>query len=579
MTNVEQTATGTPDSGEAIPWPPPGARPRIGEMLLEEGLISPEHLEDALQLQRRTGIRLGETIVALGYVASRDVARLIAQRLDVEYLELSEITIDHMIVQTVPEEVARRYSAIPVSRRDGGVVVAMRDPRDVFAIDDLRLLLGAAVIPVMADPEQIIPAIERVWSGSSLATTVDEATTDAGGPSDALADLVAVTEDVPIVRLVNAILAQAADDRASDIHIEPGADRLRVRFRVDGVLHDASEAPLSLHRAAISRIKIMAGIDITQTRLPQDGRFSVSHNGRTIDIRMATLPTAHGEAAVLRLLDQSNGVMKLEALGFAPHELERFQDAFRKPQGAILTSGPTGSGKTSTLYAVLLEINTPDRNIIAVEDPVEYKTEGIKQVQIDVRAGLTFPVALRSILRADPDVVLVGEIRDAETARIAAEAALTGHLVLSTIHTTRAAAVPIRLVDMGVEPFLVSSAVTCVVGQRLVRRLCERCAEPHEPDATVRRSVGIPDELIDAGMIRRAVGCSACGGSGYRGRVALYEIMPMSEDINRLVVSRAPSAEIERWAVAEGMDTLRMAALRRVGDGILGIDEMLRVIA
>lgn len=573
MSDVDQTETEHDPS-----WPPSGARARVGEMLIEQGLISEEHLEDALQLQRQTGIRLGETIVALGYVSSGDVARVLAHRLDVEFVELADVAIDPLIIQAVPEEVARRYCAIPLTRREGGVVVAMRDPRDVFAIDDLRLLLGAPVIAVMTDPEQIVPTIERVWSGSSLATTVHEATTDApGAPSD-LADLVAVSEDVPIVRLVNAILAQAVDDRASDVHLEPGSDRLRVRFRVDGVLHDASEAPLSVHRSAISRIKIMAGIDITQTRLPQDGRFSVMHNGRKIDVRMATLPTANGEAAVLRLLDQSTGVMKLEALGFEPRELERFQAAYRKPQGAILTSGPTGSGKTSTLYAVLLELNTPDRNIIAVEDPVEYKTEGIKQIQIDIRAGLTFPIALRSILRADPDVVLVGEIRDAETARIAAEASLTGHLVLSTIHTTRAAAVPLRLIDMGVAPFLVSSAVTCIVGQRLVRRLCVRCAEPYEPDASTRRSVGVPDELMDGGMIQRAVGCPSCSDTGYRGRVALYEIMPMTEDINRLVISRASSGEIERHAVAEGMDTLRMAALRRVGAGILSIDEMLRVI-
>ncbi|HZJ27831.1 MAG TPA: ATPase, T2SS/T4P/T4SS family [Acidimicrobiia bacterium] len=557
---------------------PTTGSPRLGELLLAAGLIDHEHLDAALNLQRQTGLRIGESLVKLGFVSSYDVTRIMAQRIGVAFIDLDETPVDHLVVQSVPEEVARRYHAIPIARRDDGVVVAMGNPQDVFAIDDLGMLLRASVIPMMADPEQLGAMIERAWSGSSLANHVDEATQDAVDDEDPSAGAVAVVDDAPVVRVVDAVLANAIDERASDVHLEPGPDRVRVRFRVDGVLHDASELPANIHRSVMSRLKIIAGMDITQTRLPNDGRFSVSHGNRQVDVRVATLPTAHGEAAVLRLLDQSSGVIALESLGFTPAELERYEAAFRRPQGAILASGPTGSGKTSTLYATLVEINEPDRSIIAVEDPIEYQVDGIKQIQIDLRVGLTFPTALRSILRADPDVILVGEIRDLETARIAAEAALTGHLVLSTIHTTRAAAVPLRLLDMGVEPFLVTSALTCVVGQRLVRRLCTRCSEPYSPDHAARESFGLSDEILDADAIRRPVGCSHCNGTGYRDRVAIYEIMPMTDDIARLVLARQSSQDIERWAVAEGMDTLRTAALRRVADGVTSIDEMLRVV-
>jgi type II secretory ATPase GspE/PulE/Tfp pilus assembly ATPase PilB-like protein len=390
-------------------------------------------------------------------------------------------------------------------------------------------------------------------------------------------ELLAVTEEAPIVRMVNAIIAQAVDMRASDVHLEPTRDRLRVRYRVDGVLHDASDAPISVHRPTISRLKIMAGMDIAKSRLPQDGRFSATVDERSVDVRVATLPTESGEAAILRLLDKSSGVMKVEALGLGAAELERYRAAYSLPQGGVITSGPTGSGKTSTLYATLREINRPDRSIIAVEDPVEYRIDGIKQMQVAGRAGLTFPTALRSILRSDPDVILVGEIRDLETARLAAEASLTGHLVFSTIHTTSAAAVPLRLIDMGVEPFLVTSALTAVVGQRLIRKLCPECAVPDVPEAEVRERLRIPAEVMDSGAIRRAVGCSRCGHSGYLGRIGIFEVMAMSADVCRLVKSGADRNDIERRAVAEGMNTLRMAGLRRMADGTVSVQELLRV--
>jgi type IV pilus assembly protein PilB len=551
---------------------------RIGEMLLERELISVRDLEAALELQRKTGRRLGETLVALGLVSPGDVMRVLADRLGLDFVDLAETAIDSMVAQAIPEALARRYRVLPISRRDEVVTVVMHEPNDVFAIDDLALLLNASVNPALADPDQIQAAIDQVWAGSSIESSVDEATDDLDDPDD-ISDLMAVAEDAPIIRMVNAILAKAVAERASDVHLEPTLDRLRVRFRVDGVLHDTSEAPLTVHRPAISRLKIMAGIDIAKTRLPQDGRFSATVNDRQVDVRMATLPTACGEAAILRMLDKTSGVIELAALGFTSHELERYRAAFSTSQGAIITSGPTGSGKTSTLYATLLEVNSDARNVITVEDPIEYRVNGIKQVQVQNRAGLTFATALRSILRSDPDVILVGEIRDLETARMAAEASLTGHLVFSTIHTNSAAAVPLRLIDMGVEPFLVTSALTAVVGQRLVRRLCPQCAELCEPDLATRTSLGLPDELMDRGTIRRAVGCSRCAGTGYFGRLGIYEIMHMSSDVCRLVAARADRRDIERWAVSEGMDTLRMAALQRVADGTLSIEELRRVVA
>jgi type IV pilus assembly protein PilB len=551
------------------------AQPRIGEMLLERGLIRQADLETALQLQRETGRRMGETLVDMGIITSEALAQVLAERLGFEFVDLADTPLDWVTVHQIPEEVARRYQALPVDLRDGRLVVAMANPEDVFALDDIKVLTNSVVLPVMADPEQLREIIERTFNRSDVESSLDDATSDVADEADFSARL-AEADDAPIVRLVNAILDQAIDERASDVHIEPCSTHVRIRFRIDGVLHDTSTAPLTVLRPFISRIKVMAGIDITRTRVPHDGRFSVGRGN--VDVRIATLPTAHGESAVLRLLNRNTGLLSLHELGFTTEELERYSESFRVPQGTIVASGPTGSGKTSTLYATLAELNTPDKGIITVEDPVEYRVDGIKQMQIDVKSGLTFPTALRSILRADPDIVLVGEIRDLETARIAAEAALTGHLVLTTIHTSRAAAVPLRLMDMGVEPFLVTSALSCVVGQRLVRKLCERCAQPDAPEPALLESLGVPAEVAAEGTIRRAVGCTHCHGSGYRGRMAIYEILPMSEEINRLVMSHSSSRDIERYAIAEGMDTLRMAALRRVVDGHLSIEEMLRVV-
>jgi type IV pilus assembly protein PilB len=553
-----------------------GAQPRIGEMMVERGLITADDLDRALREQRHSGRRMGETLVAMGVLSELDLARVLAERLGFEFVDLSVETFAADVTSLVPEEVARRYEALPIARRDGRIVIAMASPNDVFALDDLRVLTEMPVLAVMAEPGQLSNAIDRAFARVDIESSLDEAVSEVDEQTER--ELFAAVEDAPIIRLVNALLDRAVDERASDVHIEPASTRVRVRSRVDGVLHDTSELPRSVHRAVVSRIKVMAGIDLTRTRVPNDGRFTVRLEGGAVDVRVTTLPTAHGEAVILRLLDRSGQMLDIARLGFLPDELARYRHAYTAPQGTILVTGPTGSGKTSTLYATLLDVSTDARSTISVEDPVEYKLDGIKQIQINPVAGLTFPVALRAILRSDPDILLVGEIRDLDTARIAAEAALTGHLVLSTLHTTAAAATPLRLVDMGLEPYLVTSAVSCIVAQRLARRLCVHCAAPERRDVAWLRSVGVPDDVIAARTLARPVGCSACHGTGYSGRTAIYEIMPVTEEIARLVLDRAPTAELERCAVAEGMQTLRTAAMRRVAEGAFGIDELLRVV-
>jgi type IV pilus assembly protein PilB len=561
-----------------LPRERPATLPRIGEMMLQRGLITEDDLAAALEDQRATGRRMGEILVEMGALTSVELTRILAERMGYPFVDLRSRPIDLMLAALIPEEVARRYRALPIARYDGQLVIAMGNPENVFALDDLRVLTGSPVVAVAADREQLHEAMNRAYNRSDVESSVDDAVSDFDD-DDGASNLLVESEDAPIVRLVNALLEQAVDERASDIHVEPLSDRVRIRMRVDGVLHDASETPLAVLRPLVSRIKVLASIDITRRRVPQDGRFSATVNGRAIDVRVATLPTAHGEAVVLRLLDRMRAVLDLSRLGFSQAELDRYETAFRAPQGAVIVSGPTGSGKTSTLYATLAAINGDDRSIISVEDPVEYQLDGVKQMQVDVRSGLTFASALRSILRADPDVVLVGEIRDAETAKIAAEAAITGHLVFSTLHTTRAAAVPMRLIDMGVEPYLVASSLTCVVAQRLVRQLCPRCAAPADVDEALLRQLGCPDELLEGATVRRAVGCPECRNTGYRGRTGVYEIMRVTEDLARLVLHGASSQEIERLAVEQGMDSLPLAALRRVVAGELTVDEMIRVVA
>jgi len=569
MTHTEQTSPST----RTDPTKP--SIPLIGQTMIDRGLITERDLRAALTQQRRTGKRLGETLIEMGVVSPTDLTALLAERMGFEFIDLDATTPDADAVTVISEEVARRYRALPLTRRDGHMVIAMAAPNDVFALDDLRVLLHMPLEPVMAEPHQLLEAIRRTYNRTQVIDSVDDATDDFEDEdfSQALTD-----EDGPVIRLVNALLQQAVTERASDIHIEPVRDHVRVRMRTDGVLHQASELPLQLLRPLISRIKVLAGIDITRRRLPNDGRFSMTIDNAALDVRVATVPTSFGEAVVLRLLDQVRGPIDLDSLGMVEADRVRFEAAFGAPQGCVVVSGPTGSGKTSTLYAALLELNTVERSIVSVEDPVEYQLPGVKQIQVNTAVGLTFASALRSILRADPDVLMIGEVRDLETAKIAAEAAVTGHLVMSTIHTTRAASVPLRLIDMGVEPYVVASALTCLVGQRLVRTLCPECSEPDTPDPAVLTRLGCEPDALATATIRRAVGCARCNKTGYRGRRALYELIPVDEQIARLILSRASAHEIEQRAIVNGVDTLHTVALRQVLAGELTVEEMLRVI-
>ena len=554
----------------------PPQRRRIGDLFVEQGIIDDQQLAEALDVQRRTGGRLGEILIELGFVTSTDSSRVLAERLGMEFVDLAATPVDEIIAQRIPEEIARRYRALAIAETDGVLKVAVADPTDVFALDDLQVITKLQIVPVVADPAQLLECANRIWTKPSMESRIDDAVDiQDNEPSHVL---VAETEDAPIIRLVDAMITQATDERASDIHVEPSGERVRIRFRVDGVLHDASYTPRGVLRPIVSRLKVMAGCDISNSRTPQDGRFSLAGKGRHVDVRMTTLPTANGEAVVLRLLDKSQGVLELTTLGFEADDLERYEASYRASQGAILAAGPTGSGKTSTLYATLAKLNDPTRSIVSVEDPVEYHMDGIKQMPVGRRGTVGFAGALRSILRADPDVILVGEIRDSETALIAAEAALTGHLVLSTIHTLSAATVPVRLIEMGVEPYLVTSSLQCVVSQRLARRLCPVCKQLTAPTEDELELLTLPDQDLPA-EVGRPVGCAACANTGYKGRLAIYEVMTMSDDIRTLIARRAAGPEIQHVAIAAGMRTLRVAGARRVREGTFGPDELLRVLS
>jgi type IV pilus assembly protein PilB len=562
-------------------------RQPLGEMLLSEGLITQAQLDAALKAQAERGLPLGQLLVEDGAVTDAVLMGALARQLGLEFVDLAEYPIDRGAVALLPEAMARRLLALPVTWAEDRLIVAMADPGNVLAVDDLRAVTGADVHVVVATRTQLVEAIDRFHR---LDAEVDEvaqiAAEELAGDDDTRAgqDGVAreAVEDAPIVKFVNLLIAQAVADRASDIHVEPTETDLRIRFRVDGVLHEVMHSPRSIQGGVISRLKVMADINIAERRIPQDGRISLNVAGKGIDLRVATLPTVYGEKVVMRILDKTQARLSLPDLGFHPAVLPRFEACFRKPYGTILVTGPTGSGKSTTLYATLNVLNSTDKNVITVEDPVEYRLPGVNQVQVNPKAGLTFASALRSILRSDPDIVLVGEIRDRETATIAIEASLTGHLVLSTLHTNDAASTPMRLVEMGVEPFLVISALDCVVAQRLARKLCDRCREEYEPTHGELTEAGWPAALLKAEgppLLYRAVGCAACSRTGYRGRLAVHEVMVMSEEIRRMVVERYSSDEIKKTALAQGMLTLREDGLVKVAQGKTTLEELFRVIA
>ena len=555
----------------------------LGKLLVDAGLLTEDDCHKALAVRTERGQDLARILMDDSLVSETDLVATLARHLKLEFVDLTEYPVDAAAARLISDTMAKRYMALPIGWYEGRLIVAMADPSNVFAVDDIRTVTGAEIRIAVATGGSVLAAIGRFHRVDSEA---EDASAEAASSFETDVDLSRVreiTEDSPIVKLVNLLITQAINDRASDIHIEPGEDDVRVRYRIDGVLHEVMRPPKRIQSGIVSRLKVMADINIAERRIPQDGRITTVIDGRHVDLRVATLPTVHGEKVVMRVLDKSTALLRLSDLGFLPENMVRYEESYRKPYGTILVTGPTGSGKSTTLYATLNILNEESKNVITVEDPVEYQLPGINQVQVNSKAGMTFAAALRSILRSDPDIVLVGEIRDRETAVIAVEAALTGHLVLTTLHTNDAASTPSRLIEMGVEPFLVGSAIDCVVAQRLARRLCDKCKKAYKPEPSELLSVGWDverlGEIDSSTEIFRSHGCGACGGTGYHGRFAVHEVLPISEEVERHIVERGHSDDLRKLAIGQGMLTLRQAGLVEVARGVTSVEEILRVVA
>ena len=565
---------------------------RLGDLLVKERIITPEQLDKALRAQREAGphARLGSTLVHLGFVSDEEVTNFLSRQYGVPAINLQYFEIDASVVKLIPEDTAKRYQILPLSRVGASLTIAMVDPTNVFAMDDIKFMTGFNIEPVVASESAIAEAIDKAYGSSSNGENVDELLASMGDEADVelqaeqdemdLSELEKSADEAPIVKLVNIILSDAVKKGASDIHIEPYEKEYRVRFRIDGVLQHIMSPPMKLKDAITSRIKIMAKMDISEKRLPQDGRIMIRmmHNGRKkqLDFRVSVLPTLYGEKIVMRLLDKENLRLDMTKLGFEPESLEKFQRAVLKPYGMVLVTGPTGSGKTNTLYSSVSLLNKPDTNILTAEDPVEFQLHGVNQVQMKESIGLNFAAALRSFLRQDPNVILVGEIRDFETAEIAIKAALTGHLVLSTLHTNGAPETISRLMNMGIEPFLVATAVHLICAQRLVRRICQECREevPLPPQAKIE--AGYSPEEAKHVKIYKGRGCSVCHGTGYKGRTGLYEVMEIDDEIRELVLIGASAVELKKKAIERGMFTLRRSGLIKVQEGMTTLEEVAR---
>lgn len=559
---------------------------RIGELLLREKLITTDQLKKAIDEQKKSGGRLGYNLTKLGYITEKDLTGFLSRQYGIPTIDLSTHEVDHEIVKLIPEDVAQKYQVIPVSRTGSTLVVAMADPSNIFAIDDIKFLTGYNVEPLVASDASIKTAIEKYYEASEMGglegvlTEFDEGEMEVVQDEEEvdLSDLKKAVEDAPVVKLVNLILTDAIKKGASDIHIEPYEKTFRVRYRIDGVLHEVMKPPIKLKNAIVSRIKIISQLDIAERRLPQDGRIKLKlSKSKEMDYRVSVLPTLFGEKVVMRLLDKSNLQLDMTKLGFEQKALNDFMSAIHRPWGIVLVTGPTGSGKTTTLYSALSDLNKISENISTAEDPVEFNLLGINQVQIHEDIGLNFAASLRSFLRQDPDIIMVGEVRDYETAEIAIKAALTGHLVLSTLHTNDAPSTVNRLLNMGIEPFLVSSACNLILAQRLARKICKDCRTKMPSAEKVLIDLGVPPAEAAKMEVFKGSGCATCGGTGYKGRIALYEVMPFSETIKELVLNGASSSEIKRAAIREGMKTLRMSGVTKVGEGVTTIEEILRV--
>jgi type IV pilus assembly protein PilB len=564
---------------------------KLGELLLKAGIINQAQLEKALEEQRSRGGKLGEILQRLGYVSEEDIIECLSHQYGVPSINLRQFPVDPEVAKVVTEELARKHNVLPILKTGQTLTVAMADPTNIFAIDEITFSTGFKVDPVVASEEAISEAIDKIFGTTrevelkelmdNLAQVQEEALEVLEEEEELdIAELARESTEAPVVRLVNIILTDAIKRGASDIHIEPYEKTFRVRYRIDGVLQEVMTPPLKLKDAITSRIKILAKLDIAEKRLPQDGRIKLKAKveGRTreLDYRVSTVPTLFGEKVVLRLLDKENLRLDMTKLGFEKSSLKKFEDAILKPYGMVLVTGPTGSGKTNTLYSAISRINTPEVNIMTAEDPVEFQLPGVNQVQMKESIGLNFAAALRAFLRQDPNIILVGEIRDFETAEIAIKAALTGHLVLSTLHTNDAPSTISRLMNMGIEPFLVATSVNVIVAQRLVRRICANCKEEVEVPIQGLLSVGFSEAEAHSLKIYRGKGCDKCGGTGYKGRVGLFEVMEISEDIRELILSGATVVELRRKAIEEGMITLRQSGLHKIREGITTIDEVVR---
>ncbi|HEV7552167.1 MAG TPA: type IV-A pilus assembly ATPase PilB [Candidatus Angelobacter sp.] len=565
---------------------------RLGDLLVKEKIITPDQLDKALKTQRETGpnSRLGSTLVHLGFVSDEEVTNFLSRQYGVPAINLQYFEIDASVVKLIPEETAKRYQILPLSRVGASLTIAMVDPTNVFAMDDIKFMTGFNIEPVVASESAIMDAIDKAYGGSQQESNVDELLASMGDEADVelqaeqdeidLAELEKSADEAPIVKLVNIVMTDAVKRGASDIHIEPYEKEYRVRFRIDGVLQNIMSPPMKLKDAITSRIKIMAKMDISEKRLPQDGRImlkmQIGGKKKQLDFRVNCLPTLWGEKVVMRLLDKENLRLDMTKLGFEPESLEKFQRAVLKPYGMVLVTGPTGSGKTNTLYSSVSLLNKPDTNIITAEDPVEFQLHGVNQVQMKESIGLNFAAALRAFLRQDPNVILVGEIRDFETAEIAIKAALTGHLVLSTLHTNGAPETISRLMNMGIEPFLVATAVHLICAQRLIRRICVECREEVPMPPQAKLDAGFTAEEAKTVRIFKGKGCPICNGTGYKGRAGLYEVMEVDDEVRELILIGASAVELKKKAIERGMITLRRSGLVKVKEGVTTLEEVAR---